>query len=87
MVIGENVEKVAKKLLDSAESSGTNSIVMSHWLLKYSGESLVLRNVFAKLIEWLANGHPPWATYRVMNYCRLIVLKKCPGIRPLFPKY
>ena len=59
MVIGENVEKVAKKLLDSAESSGTNSIVMSHWLLKYSGASLALSNSFEKLTEWLASGYPP----------------------------
>ena len=48
MVIGENVEKLAKKLSDSAGASGTDSIVISRWLLKYSGVSQALRNSFAK---------------------------------------
>ena len=83
VVTGENVEKVAKKLSGSAGASGTDSIAMSHWLLKYSGASLALRNSIAKLTEWLANGYPPWAAYRAMIYCRLIALKKCPGVRPI----
>ena len=56
VVTGENVKKVAKKLSGSAGASGTDSIAMSHWLLKYLGASLALKNSFAKLTEWLANG-------------------------------
>ena len=55
VVTGENVEKVAKTLSGSVGASGTYSIAIPHWLLKYSGASLALRNSFAKLTEWLVN--------------------------------
>ena len=51
VVTGENVEKVANELPGSAGASGTDSMAMSDWLLKYSGASLALRNSFAKLTE------------------------------------
>ena len=44
VVTGENVEKVVKKLSGSVGASGTDSIAMSHWILKYSGARLTLRN-------------------------------------------
>ena len=44
VVTGENVEKVVKKLSGSVGASGTGSIAMSHWILKYSGARLTLRN-------------------------------------------
>ena len=47
VVTGDNVEKVAKKL---SGSTGTDSIAMSYWILKYLAASLALRNSFAKLI-------------------------------------
>ena len=50
VVTGENVEKVAKKLSGSTGTSGTDSIAMSYWILKYLGASLALRNSFVKLI-------------------------------------
>ena len=51
VVTGKNVEKVANELPGSAGASGTDSMAMSDWLLKYSGASLALRNSFAKLTE------------------------------------
>ena len=43
----------------------------------------ILRTTIARLVEYLSNGYPPWASYRVMMYCRDIGLDKCPGVRPI----
>ena len=34
------------------------------------------------MVEWLANGYPPWVVYRAIIWCRLVGLDKCPGVRP-----
>ena len=43
----------------------------------------ILRTTIARLVEYLSNGYPPWASYIVMMYCREIGLDKCPGVRPI----
>jgi hypothetical protein len=39
--------------------------------------------LLAGLAKWLGNGHLPWAAYRVLIACRLVVLDKSPGVRPV----
>ena len=79
-VTDENVEQAAKKLSRSAGPSGIHSISMSYWLLKFGGESARLRKSMAIVVEWLANGYPPWAAYRAMTWGRLVGLDECPGV-------
>ena len=82
-MIDENIEQNAKKLSGSVGPSEIESISMSHWLLKFGGSSAILRNSIASVVEWLANGYPPWAAYHVMIWGRLVGLDKCPGVRPI----
>ena len=79
----DNVEKVGKRLSESAGPLGTNSMSMSHWLLKLGGTSTNLRRSIVKLVDWLANDYPPWAAYRAVNSCRLVELDKYPRVRPI----
>ena len=79
-VTDENVEQAAKKLSRSAGPSGIHSISMSYWLLKFGGESARLRKSMASMVEWLANGYPPWVAYRAMTWGRLVGLVECPGV-------
>ena len=83
VVTGELVERVAKKLSGSAGPSGVDSISMPHWLLKFGEASASLRKSITKLVEWLANGYPPWTAYRAMTWSRLVGLDKYPGVRPI----
>ena len=77
------MERVAKKLSGSAGPSGVDSISMPHWLLKFGEASASLRKSITKLVEWLANGYPPWTAYRAMMWSRLVGLDKYPGVRPI----
>ena len=54
----ENVEQAAKKISESADPSGIDSISMSHWLLKFEGASARLHKSIASMVEWLVNGYP-----------------------------
>ena len=55
----------------------------ANWLLRFGRESSKLREVIAKFAEFLANGYPPWASYRALLSNRLIAIDKCPGTRPV----
>ena len=66
-VTDENVEQAAKKLSGLAGPSGIDSISMSYWLLKFGGASARLRKSIASMVEWLANGYPPWTAYHAMT--------------------
>ena len=37
----------------------------------------------ARLTNWLANDHPPWAAIRALMACRLMALDKQPGTQPV----
>ena len=49
VVTEENIEKVAKKLSGSADPSGIDSLMMSHWLLQFGASSAILGKSFADL--------------------------------------
>ena len=56
---------------------------LQHWLLRFGAASAELRLIVGDFVEWLGNGRPPWAAYRVIMAGRLIALDKQPGIRPV----
>ena len=79
----EIVEKVACRLSGGAGPSGTDSVDLRNWLLRFGAESAGLRRELALHAEWLANTHPPWAAYRALMAGRLVALDKQPGVRPV----
>ena len=60
---------------------GTDFVSLQHWLLRFGAASGTLRQIVVEFGEWLSNGWPPWAAYRVIISGRLIALDKSPGIR------
>ena len=51
VVTEENVEKKTKKLSGSSGPSGIDSLLISHWFLKFGASSVILRKRFADLTE------------------------------------
>jgi len=68
----EMVQDITGKLQGGAGPSSVDALALKKWLLNYGAASQIL-----------SNGHPPWAAYRAMMYCRLVALDKSPGVRPL----
>ena len=65
-ITAEHVEKVTSKLSGGAGLRGFDSAALKGLLLTHGHASQCLRVVFAKFIEWLANGFPPWVAYRAL---------------------
>jgi hypothetical protein len=82
-ITDEVVSVVGSRLSGGAGPGGTDAVSLRNWLLRFGKESEALRLEFAKLAEWLANSHPPWAAYRGLMACRLVALDKDPGVRPI----
>ena len=59
------------------------AIELRTFLLRFGCASEELRVVVARLAEWMTNSYPPWAAYRALMACRLVVLDKRPGVRPV----
>ena len=51
------------------------------WLLRFGCVSEELRDVVARLDDWMANSFPPQAAYSALMACRLVALDKRPGVR------
>ena len=79
----EIVQDIVEKLQGGAGPSSVDALALKKWLLNHGAASQILREELAAWTEWLSNGHPPWAAYRAMMYCRLVALDKCPGVRPV----
>ena len=56
---------------------------LRNWLLCFGCASEEFRVVVASLADWMANSFPPWAAYRALMDCHLVVLDKRPGVRPV----
>ena len=82
-ITANHVENVAKKLRGSAGLGGLDANNLTQLLLRYKDTSEGLRNEVAELTMWLANGFPPWSSYRALMSGRLIALDKNPGVRPI----
>ena len=83
VISNDIVETVASRLSGAAGPGGTDAEDLKGWLLRYGTYSHALRDEFAALATWLANDHPPWASYRALMACRLVALDKQPGTRPV----
>ena len=79
----DTVESVASKISGSTGLSGMNAVQLKHLLLQHGGASKTLRQAVAKFACWMANTHPPWASYRALILARLVALGKNLGIRPI----
>ena len=75
--------RVAKGLSGGAGPDSIDSRDLKGWLLYHKKASQALREELAAWVEWLANETPPWAAYRATKNCRLAVLDKYPGVRPV----
>ena len=82
-ITDDTVTAVAGTLWGSVGPGGMDSVLLQHWLLRFGAAIAELRMIVGDFVEWLGNGRPPWAAYRVLMSGRLIALDKQPGIRPV----
>ena len=76
----DHVINIARKVSESAGTSGIDSFALSHWLLRYEGRSKKLRFAIVKFIEELSNEYPSLAAYRAIICYKLVGLDKIPGV-------
>ena len=75
--ITEDVVKlVARKLVVSLGSGGTDSEALQGWLLKFVEDRKRLHTSAEHFVDWLANRSPAWAAYHEFMSGRLIALDK-----------
>ena len=79
----DDVNWFASKLSGIAGALGAEVTELRNWLLRFGCASEELRVVVASLADWMDNSSPPWAAYRALMACRLVVLDKRPGVRPV----
>eukprot|EP00957_Ditylum_brightwellii_P087874 6692542-Ditylum_brightwellii.AAC.1 len=82
-VTTDTIKRAAARMQGAAGPGRVDSITWQDWLLRYGEASQKLRKAVAHVARWLANTTPAWAAYRAIVTGCLIVLDKCPGIRPV----
>ena len=80
----DDVTCVASKLSGAEGVLEAEAIELKIWILHFRCASEELRVVVAILDDWMAKSSPPWAAYRAMMACFLVVLDKLPGVRPVW---
>eukprot|EP00957_Ditylum_brightwellii_P010482 794488-Ditylum_brightwellii.AAC.1 len=75
--------EIASRMQGSVGPGGVEAVSWQDWLLQFGAASLKLREAVAKVTRWLTNTRPAWAAYCALVAGRLIVLDKCPGVRPV----
>eukprot|EP00957_Ditylum_brightwellii_P167713 12767712-Ditylum_brightwellii.AAC.1 len=78
-----SVAFMANKLQGSAGPMGQEAVAVKDWFLQFGKAPEELREEMVSLADWLANESPPWAAYRALMACRLVVLDKFPSVRPM----
>ena len=63
----ECVAKAAACLSGSTGPCGAEAELLKNWLLHHGAQSKCLREAMATWVDWLSNGLPPYAAYRVVN--------------------
>jgi hypothetical protein len=63
----ECVAKAAACLSSSTGPCGAEAELLKNWLLHHGAQSECLREAMATWVDWLSNGLPPYAAYRVVN--------------------
>ena len=79
----DDVTWVASKLSGAAGALGAEAMELRNWLLCFGCASKEFIVVVASLEDWMDNSSPPWAAYRALMACCLVVLDKRPGVRPV----
>ena len=79
----DDVLWVASKLSGAAGVLGADAMELRNWILLFGCASEELRVIVARLADWMANSPLPWAAYRTLMACRLVMLDKRPGVRPV----
>ena len=82
-ITDNTVTAVAGRLSGGSGPTGTDSLSLQQWLLRFGAARTELRLIVGDFIDWMSNGQPPWAAYRDLMSGRLIALDKQPGIRPV----
>ena len=79
----EMVEKMASRISGAGGNSGTDSVDLANWLLRFGDASNGLRTEMVAYAHWLSNHSPPWAAIRALMCNRTMALDKQPGTRPV----
>ena len=79
----DDVTWVASKLSGAAGALGAEAMELRNFLLRFRCASEEFRVVVAILADWMSNSSPSWGAYRALMACRLVVLDKSPGVRPV----
>ena len=79
----DDVTWVASMFSGAAGALGAEAMELRNWLLHFGCASEEFRAAVASLDDWMANSYPPWAAYRALMACRLVMLDKRPGVRPV----
>ena len=82
-ITDETVVSVARRLLGSGKTGGTESVSLQHWVLQFRVASTESWKIVGEFGDWMVNGRPIWVAYRALVLGCLIVLNKSPGIRPV----
>ena len=80
----DNVTRLASKHSGAAGALRAEAIELSNWRLRFGCALEEFRVVVADMVSWMSNSSPPWAAYRAMISCRLVVLDNRPGVRPVW---
>ena len=56
----DTVAEVARSLSGGAETGGTESVSLHHYIIRFREAIKDLRMIVAKFAEWLENLRPPW---------------------------
>ena len=75
-IIDDVVKSVARKLSGSLGPGGTDLEALQGWILKSGEGSKRLCTSVENFVNWLSNGSPSWAAYRVFMSGRLLALVK-----------
>ena len=59
----DTVIEVMRSLSGGANTEGTDSVILQHWLLCFGEASVELRQISVEFTEGLANVCPTWDTY------------------------
>ena len=77
------VTRVASKLSGATGILGAEAIELRNWLLYFGCAPEELRVVVSVLYDWMADSCPPFSAYRALMTCRLVMLDKMTGLRPV----
>ena len=75
----DDVTLVASKLSVDTGGLRAEAIELQNWIIFLGCVQYELRCVVADLSYWMANSPPPWAAYRALMDCHLVVLDKIPA--------